>query len=161
MKKIESRGNNESFASVCHAQRKKDSLAGRRVRILNFSGEVVVSGILMSDDNDNVVMGKKLGGEYYEVSILIAHDPTASFGCSVRVVASAKKRRTYDKVTLDNLLADHLCPANCCRCRRHRREREIEMEVTTAFSLDFPINALLDEKLHAGGPIPPRRPLIS
>ncbi|MQL99074.1 hypothetical protein Taro_031791, partial [Colocasia esculenta] len=32
----------------------------------------------MSDDNDNVVMGKKLGGEYYEVSILIAHDPTAS-----------------------------------------------------------------------------------
>ncbi|MQM10117.1 hypothetical protein Taro_043007, partial [Colocasia esculenta] len=55
MKKIESRGNNE------------DSLAGRRVRILNFSGQVVVSGILMSDDNDNVVMGKKLGGEYYEV----------------------------------------------------------------------------------------------
>ncbi|MQL78017.1 hypothetical protein Taro_010428 [Colocasia esculenta] len=66
MKKIESRGNNE------------DSLAGRRVRILNFSGQVVVSGILMSDDNDNVVMGKKLGGEYYEVSILIAYDPTAS-----------------------------------------------------------------------------------
>ncbi|MQM15288.1 hypothetical protein Taro_048232 [Colocasia esculenta] len=66
MKKIESRGNNE------------DSLAGRRVRILNFSGQVVASGILMSDDDDNVVMGKKLGGEYYEVSILIAHDPTAS-----------------------------------------------------------------------------------
>ncbi|MQM12757.1 hypothetical protein Taro_045678, partial [Colocasia esculenta] len=63
MKKIESRGNNE----FC-----------KRVRILNFSGEVVASGILMSDDNDNVVMGKKLGGEYYEVSILIAHDPTAS-----------------------------------------------------------------------------------
>ncbi|MQL91613.1 hypothetical protein Taro_024232 [Colocasia esculenta] len=78
MKKIESRGNNESSASVCHAQKKKDSLAGRRVRILNFSGEVVASGILISDDNDNVVMGKKLGGEYYEVSILIAHDPTAS-----------------------------------------------------------------------------------
>ncbi|MQL99898.1 hypothetical protein Taro_032625 [Colocasia esculenta] len=78
MKKIESHGNNESSASVCHAQRKKYSLAGRRVRILNFSGEVVASGILMSDDNDNVVMGKKLGGEYYEVSILIAHDPTAS-----------------------------------------------------------------------------------
>ncbi|MQM22536.1 hypothetical protein Taro_055589, partial [Colocasia esculenta] len=78
MKKIESRGNNESSASVCHAQNKKDSLAGRRVRILNFSGKVVASGILMSDDNDNVVMGKKLGGEYYEVSILIAHDPTAS-----------------------------------------------------------------------------------
>ncbi|MQL79046.1 hypothetical protein Taro_011481, partial [Colocasia esculenta] len=55
-----------------------DSLAGRRVRILNFSGQVVASGILMSDDNDNVVMGKKLGGEYYEVSILIAHDSTAS-----------------------------------------------------------------------------------
>ncbi|MQL94942.1 hypothetical protein Taro_027602 [Colocasia esculenta] len=36
------------------------------------------SSILMSDDNDNVVMGKKLGGEYYEVSILIAHDPTTS-----------------------------------------------------------------------------------
>ncbi|MQM16989.1 hypothetical protein Taro_049952, partial [Colocasia esculenta] len=53
MKKIESRGNNE------------DSLAGRRVRILNFSGQVVASSILMSDDNDNVVMGKKLGGEYY------------------------------------------------------------------------------------------------
>ncbi|MQM20019.1 hypothetical protein Taro_053032 [Colocasia esculenta] len=66
MNKIESRGNNE------------DSLAGRRVRILNFSGQVVASGILMSDDDDNVVMGKKLGGEYYEVSILIAHDPTAS-----------------------------------------------------------------------------------
>ncbi|MQM10892.1 hypothetical protein Taro_043793 [Colocasia esculenta] len=66
LKKIESRGNNE------------DSLAGRRVRILNFFGEVVASGILMSDDNDNVVIGKKLGGEYYEVSILIAHDPTAS-----------------------------------------------------------------------------------
>ncbi|MQM00529.1 hypothetical protein Taro_033269, partial [Colocasia esculenta] len=32
----------------------------------------------MSDDDDNVVMGKKLGGEYYEVSILIAHDPPAS-----------------------------------------------------------------------------------
>ncbi|MQL71286.1 hypothetical protein Taro_003650, partial [Colocasia esculenta] len=78
MKKIESRGNNESSASVCHAQRKKDSLGGRRVRILNFSGQVVASDILMSDDNDNVVMGKKLGGEYYEVSILIAHDPTAS-----------------------------------------------------------------------------------
>ncbi|MQL72911.1 hypothetical protein Taro_005241, partial [Colocasia esculenta] len=75
---IESRGNNESSASVCHAQKKKDSLVGRRVRILNFSGEVVASGILMSDDNDNVVMRKKLGGEYYEVSILIAHDPTAS-----------------------------------------------------------------------------------
>ncbi|MQM11044.1 hypothetical protein Taro_043948 [Colocasia esculenta] len=58
MKKIESRGNNESSASACHAQKKKDSLAGRRVRILNFSGEVVASGILMSDDNDNVVMGK-------------------------------------------------------------------------------------------------------
>ncbi|MQL79509.1 hypothetical protein Taro_011951 [Colocasia esculenta] len=66
MKKFESRGNNE------------DSLAGRRVRILNFFGQVVASCILMSDDNDNVVMGKKLGGEYYEVSILIAHDPTAS-----------------------------------------------------------------------------------
>ncbi|MQM10975.1 hypothetical protein Taro_043874 [Colocasia esculenta] len=78
MKKIESRGNNESSASVCHAQKKKDSLAGRRVRILNFFGEVVANDILMSDDNDNVVMGKKLGGEYYEVSILIAHDPTAS-----------------------------------------------------------------------------------
>ncbi|MQM01897.1 hypothetical protein Taro_034654, partial [Colocasia esculenta] len=78
MKKIESRGNNESSTSVCHAQKKKDSLAGRRVRILNFSGEVVASGILISDDNDNVVMGKKLGGEYYEVSILIAHDSTAS-----------------------------------------------------------------------------------
>ncbi|MQL98435.1 hypothetical protein Taro_031144 [Colocasia esculenta] len=49
MKKIESRGNNE------------DSLAGRRVRILNFSRQVVASGILMSDDNDNVVMEKKLG----------------------------------------------------------------------------------------------------
>ena len=48
------------------------------MRILNSSGQVVASGILMSDDNDNVVMGKKLGGEYYEVSILIAHDPTAS-----------------------------------------------------------------------------------
>ncbi|MQM06762.1 hypothetical protein Taro_039587 [Colocasia esculenta] len=57
MKKIESRGNNE------------DSLAGRRVRILNFSRQVAVSGILMSDDNDNVVMGKKLGGEYYEVTV--------------------------------------------------------------------------------------------
>ncbi|MQM19684.1 hypothetical protein Taro_052693 [Colocasia esculenta] len=78
MKKIESLSNNESSASVCHAQRKKDSLAGRRVRILNFFGQVVASGILMSDDNDNVVMGKKLGGEYYEDSILIAHDPTAS-----------------------------------------------------------------------------------
>ncbi|MQL79073.1 hypothetical protein Taro_011518 [Colocasia esculenta] len=66
MKKIESHGNNE------------DSLVGRRVRILNFSRQVIASGILMSDDNDNVVMGKKLGGEYYEVSILIAHDPTAS-----------------------------------------------------------------------------------
>ncbi|MQL91954.1 hypothetical protein Taro_024559 [Colocasia esculenta] len=44
-----------------------DSLAGRRVRTLNFSGQVVVSVILMSDDNDNVVMGKKLGGEYYEM----------------------------------------------------------------------------------------------
>ncbi|MQM07682.1 hypothetical protein Taro_040525, partial [Colocasia esculenta] len=43
MKKIESGGNNE------------DSLAGRRVRILNFSGQVVPSGILMSNDNDNVV----------------------------------------------------------------------------------------------------------
>ncbi|MQL76555.1 hypothetical protein Taro_008938 [Colocasia esculenta] len=51
MKKIESRGNNE------------DSLAGRMVRILNFSRQVVASGILMSDDNDNVVMGKKLGGK--------------------------------------------------------------------------------------------------
>ncbi|MQM12591.1 hypothetical protein Taro_045511 [Colocasia esculenta] len=30
MKKIESRGNNESSASVCHAQRKKDSLARMR-----------------------------------------------------------------------------------------------------------------------------------
>ncbi|MQL96599.1 hypothetical protein Taro_029277, partial [Colocasia esculenta] len=69
MKKFESPGNNESSASVCHAQKKKDSLAGRRVRIINFSGEVVSSGILMSDDNDNVVMGKKLGGEYYEVNI--------------------------------------------------------------------------------------------
>ncbi|MQM11055.1 hypothetical protein Taro_043956 [Colocasia esculenta] len=68
----------QSSASVCHAQKKKDSLAGRRVRILNFSREVVASGILIFDDNDNVVMGKKLGGEYYEVSILIAHDPTAS-----------------------------------------------------------------------------------
>ncbi|MQM18292.1 hypothetical protein Taro_051279, partial [Colocasia esculenta] len=62
-----------------------DSLAGRRVRILNFSGEVVASGILMSDDNDNVVMGKKLGGEYYEVCILIAHDPTASL-LSLRMI---------------------------------------------------------------------------
>ncbi|MQM11082.1 hypothetical protein Taro_043985, partial [Colocasia esculenta] len=52
----------------------KDSLARRRVGILNFPRQVVASGILMSDDNDNVVMGKKLGGEYYEVSILIAHD---------------------------------------------------------------------------------------
>ncbi|MQL74094.1 hypothetical protein Taro_006478, partial [Colocasia esculenta] len=53
----------KSSASVCHAKRKKDSLVGRRVRILNFSGQVVASGILMSDDDDNVVMGKKLGGE--------------------------------------------------------------------------------------------------
>ncbi|MQM02351.1 hypothetical protein Taro_035111 [Colocasia esculenta] len=68
----------QSSASVYHAQKKKDSLARWRVRILNFSGEVVASGILISDDNDNVVIGKKLGGEYYEVSILIAHDPTAS-----------------------------------------------------------------------------------
>ncbi|MQL75329.1 hypothetical protein Taro_007709 [Colocasia esculenta] len=44
----------------------QDSLVGRRVRILTFSRQVVASGILMSDDNDNVVMGKKLGGEYYE-----------------------------------------------------------------------------------------------
>ncbi|MQL71363.1 hypothetical protein Taro_003703, partial [Colocasia esculenta] len=35
---------------------------GRRVRILHFSGQVVASSILMSDDDDNVVMGKKLGG---------------------------------------------------------------------------------------------------
>ncbi|MQM17806.1 hypothetical protein Taro_050785 [Colocasia esculenta] len=55
-----------SSTSVCHDQRKKDSLAGRRVRILNFSRQVVPSGILIFDDNDNVVMGKKLGGEYYE-----------------------------------------------------------------------------------------------
>ncbi|MQL99314.1 hypothetical protein Taro_032038 [Colocasia esculenta] len=53
--KIESRGNNE------------DSLTGRRVRILNFSKQVVTNDILMFDDNDNVVMAKKLGGEYYEV----------------------------------------------------------------------------------------------
>ncbi|MQL93221.1 hypothetical protein Taro_025863, partial [Colocasia esculenta] len=46
--------------------RSVDGLQKRRVRILNFSGQVVASGILMSDDNDNVVMGKKLGGEYYE-----------------------------------------------------------------------------------------------
>ncbi|MQM01264.1 hypothetical protein Taro_034016 [Colocasia esculenta] len=62
----------------CSKEKGLYSLAGRRVRILNFSGEVVASSILISDDNDNVVMGKKLGGEYYEVSILIAHDPTAS-----------------------------------------------------------------------------------
>ncbi|MQL87540.1 hypothetical protein Taro_020087, partial [Colocasia esculenta] len=67
MKKIESRGNNE------------DSLAGRRVRILNFSGEVVASGILMSDDNDNVVMGKKLGGEYYELDSMKDSSSTSSF----------------------------------------------------------------------------------
>ncbi|MQL87114.1 hypothetical protein Taro_019658 [Colocasia esculenta] len=48
------------------ASTSKDSLVGRRVRILNFSGQVVANDILMSDDNDNVVMGKKLGGEYYE-----------------------------------------------------------------------------------------------
>ncbi|MQM20102.1 hypothetical protein Taro_053117 [Colocasia esculenta] len=71
MKKAGGPVNDESAAMI-------DSLAGSRVRILNFSGEVVASGILMFDDNDNVVMGKKLGGEYYEVSILIAHDPTAS-----------------------------------------------------------------------------------
>ncbi|MQM07279.1 hypothetical protein Taro_040121, partial [Colocasia esculenta] len=59
-----------SFASVCHAQKKKDSLAGRRVRILNFSGEVVVSGILMSDDNDNMVMGKKLGETDFETELM-------------------------------------------------------------------------------------------
>ncbi|MQL79694.1 hypothetical protein Taro_012136, partial [Colocasia esculenta] len=53
MKKIESRGNNE------------DSLAGRRVRILNFFGEVVANGILMSDDDDNVVMGNMLGVTQY------------------------------------------------------------------------------------------------
>ncbi|MQM18661.1 hypothetical protein Taro_051657, partial [Colocasia esculenta] len=47
----------------------EDSLAGRRVRILTFSRQVVASGILMSDDNDNVVMGKKLGDEYYEVEL--------------------------------------------------------------------------------------------
>ncbi|MQL71362.1 hypothetical protein Taro_003702 [Colocasia esculenta] len=64
----------QSSASVCHAQRKK----GRRVRILHFSRQVVASSIVMSDDDDNVVMGKKLGGEYYEVSILIAHDPIVS-----------------------------------------------------------------------------------
>ncbi|MQM01124.1 hypothetical protein Taro_033870 [Colocasia esculenta] len=74
MKKIESRGNNESSASVCHAQRKKDSLAGRRVRILNFSRQVVANDILMSNDNDNVVMGKKLGGEYYEHGFIQSND---------------------------------------------------------------------------------------
>ncbi|MQL83833.1 hypothetical protein Taro_016322 [Colocasia esculenta] len=58
----------QSSASV-YPQRKKDSLAGRRVRILNFSRQVVANDILMSDDNDNVVMGKKLGGEYYEVEL--------------------------------------------------------------------------------------------
>ncbi|MQM15539.1 hypothetical protein Taro_048485, partial [Colocasia esculenta] len=55
----------KSFADIYHEE---DSLAGGRVRILSFSRQVVASGILMSDDNDNVVMGKKLGGEYYEVS---------------------------------------------------------------------------------------------
>ncbi|MQL99172.1 hypothetical protein Taro_031893 [Colocasia esculenta] len=69
MKKLESRGNNESSARF---------IGGEEGEILNFSGQVVANGILMFDDNDNVVMGKKLGGEYYEVSILIAHDPTAS-----------------------------------------------------------------------------------
>ncbi|MQL99814.1 hypothetical protein Taro_032541 [Colocasia esculenta] len=71
MKKAGGPVNEESAAII-------DSLAGRRLRILSFSGQVFASGILMSDDNDNVVMGKKLGGEYYEASILIAHDPTAS-----------------------------------------------------------------------------------
>ncbi|MQL98539.1 hypothetical protein Taro_031253 [Colocasia esculenta] len=102
MKKIESRGNNESSASVCHAQKKKDSLAGRRVRILNFSGEVVASGILISDDNDNVVMGKKLGGEYYEAKVLREWDgtslnnvgkcaPVSVLGGELRVEASVEE----------------------------------------------------------------------
>ncbi|MQL95681.1 hypothetical protein Taro_028358 [Colocasia esculenta] len=97
MKEIESRGNNKSSASVCHAQRKKDSLAGRRVRILTFSGQVVASGILMSDDNDNVVVGKKLGGEYYEVSILIAHDPTASLFI-----------KDVDRKNMNNVVGSHI-----------------------------------------------------
>ncbi|MQM05895.1 hypothetical protein Taro_038713 [Colocasia esculenta] len=54
MKKAGGPVNEESAAMI-------DSLAGRRVRILNFSGQVVANDILMSNDNDNVVMGKKLG----------------------------------------------------------------------------------------------------
>ncbi|MQM05115.1 hypothetical protein Taro_037920, partial [Colocasia esculenta] len=60
-----------------------DSLAGRRVRILNFSGQVVASDILMSDDNDNVVMGMKLGGEYYEFvccNLSWSKEKASSFG---------------------------------------------------------------------------------
>ncbi|MQM02124.1 hypothetical protein Taro_034890, partial [Colocasia esculenta] len=41
--------NEESAAMI-------DSLVGRWARILNFSGQIVASDILMSDDIDNVVL---------------------------------------------------------------------------------------------------------
>ncbi|MQL80104.1 hypothetical protein Taro_012556 [Colocasia esculenta] len=75
---------------------------------------------------------------------------------SRRTVAAAKKPRTYDEAALDDLLGDHLGTAS--RRRRNRtlaeRERETETEAMIAFSLGFPIDALLEEELRGGGPLP-------
>ncbi|CAA6658426.1 unnamed protein product [Spirodela intermedia] len=72
---------------------------------------------------------------------------------SVRAAAAARKVRSYDEAALDDLLQEHIGPANLRR-RRNRtleeRERETETEAMIALSLGFPIDALTEEELRVG-----------
>ncbi|MQM15914.1 hypothetical protein Taro_048867, partial [Colocasia esculenta] len=66
-----------SFASVNDAY-EQISMLGRKVKLCDMYRRPVAGGIVMAEEKSKIVMGKKLGEEYLEISVLIAYDPDAS-----------------------------------------------------------------------------------
>ncbi|MQL97946.1 hypothetical protein Taro_030642 [Colocasia esculenta] len=74
-----------SFASVNDAYEQvfgKDrpgriSMLGRKVKLCDMYRRPVAGGIVMAEKKSKIVMGKKLGEEYLEISVLIAYDPNS------------------------------------------------------------------------------------
>ncbi|MQL71815.1 hypothetical protein Taro_004128 [Colocasia esculenta] len=73
------------------------SMLGRKVKLCDMYRRPVGGGIVMAEEKSMIVMGKKLGEEYLEISVLIAYDSDAPLFV-----------RDRDRETIKDVVGSHI-----------------------------------------------------
>ncbi|MQL69635.1 hypothetical protein Taro_001914 [Colocasia esculenta] len=76
--------------SAFEPKTKMISMRRRKVKLCDMYRRAVAGGIFMAEEKSKIVMGKKLGEEYLEISVLIAYDPYAPLFAHLEVRLNLK-----------------------------------------------------------------------